>query len=420
MNEKWVRQVRQSIENREETPPEGLLAGIRAEMQRRGLPMPQDAQPKRRKNALLLRRAAIASAAAAAVAVITCIFLYNGDAESPVVAQKAETVQSTPHTPQISSAPMDEKVVASPVMEAKAEKYVAVAEISQPSAPQISEASVETQAAAAETEQPAQPEAAAPAPTRKAVGAKASILAQNADYSDILRDSHSAEGRGTLALSVHCGGTMGQTQNFQGGMLTSAKPYGDATTDMENPDSDEILVGSPNLRKKARHNQPVKAGISVSYAVSPRWSVESGVDYSYLSSRFEADNGTSGTATTKQSLHYIGVPVKVAYSVVKTPKLRVYASAGGEIEKLVKGKTSTDSNDGTTGSHTSGSVSEGRPQFSVSAAAGAEYRLTESIGVYAEPGVSHHFNNHSNVENVYKKRPTSFSISLGLRFNVNK
>ena len=37
---------------------------------------------------------------------------------------------------------------------------------------------------------------------------------------------------------------------------------------------------------------------------------------------------------------------------------------------------------------------------------------------YGEPGVSYYFNNHSSVINVYKDRPTSFSLNVGVRYTV--
>ena len=45
--------------------------------------------------------------------------------------------------------------------------------------------------------------------------------------------------------------------------------------------------------------------------------------------------------------------------------------------------------------------------------------LSELLGIYAEPGFSYYFDNGSFVETVYRERPFNFSLSLGLRFNLN-
>ena len=58
--------------------------------------------------------------------------------------------------------------------------------------------------------------------------------------------------------------------------------------------------------------------------------------------------------------------------------------------------------------------------FSVNAAIGGEYRFSEDLSAYIEPGVSRHFNNGSTVENIYKDRPTNFNLNIGIRVNLNK
>lgn len=85
------------------------------------------------------------------------------------------------------------------------------------------------------------------------------------------------------------------------------------------------------------------------------------------------------------------------------------------MEKLVKGTVSSEN--GLSGNHDE-KVRESRPQFSAKAALGGAYHFTSSLSVYAEPGVSYYFNNHSSVINVYKDRPTSFSLNVGLRYTV--
>ena len=51
-------------------------------------------------------------------------------------------------------------------------------------------------------------------------------------------------------------------------------------------------------------------------------------------------------------------------------------------------------------------------------AAGVEYNITPSVGLYLEPGVTHHFDNHSSVENIYKDKPWNFSLNFGFRINL--
>ena len=158
---------------------------------------------------------------------------------------------------------------------------------------------------------------------------------------------------------------------------------------------------------KAHHAQPVKVGMSVGYALSDRWTIRMGLTYSYLSSDFT----TEGELAQTQRLHYVGMPVSASYTLLRSQKAEVYATAGGEVEKLVKGTVSSVN-------RKNEKVNEKRPQFSMTGAIGGAYHFTPSLSVYAEPGVSYYFDNHSNVMNVYKDRPTSFSLNVGLRITI--
>lgn len=160
---------------------------------------------------------------------------------------------------------------------------------------------------------------------------------------------------------------------------------------------------------KAKHYQPIRVGVSVRVPIGSRWSLQTGVNYSYLKSEFK-DAVRPKEVVGTQQLHYLGVPVSVNYDVWNTRRFNVYATAGGEVEQLVKGTYKSDA--GQEG------VKEHRPVMSVNAAAGAALKLSPSISVYAEPGLSYHFKNGSGVESAYTDRPLGFSLNVGLRWST--
>ena len=57
-------------------------------------------------------------------------------------------------------------------------------------------------------------------------------------------------------------------------------------------------------------------------------------------------------------------------------------------------------------------------QWSVNAAAGAQYDVIPQLGVYVEPGVKYYIDNGSAIENYFKDKPVSFSLQVGLRLNI--
>lgn len=194
--------------------------------------------------------------------------------------------------------------------------------------------------------------------------------------------------------------------------MTAADPMGNFDP---NFGSDKLNDKSPvgtNPDRHTHYNRPVKLGVSVNYRLSNRWNLYSGVTYSYLKSK---TTYSSSTQTEKQHLHYVGVPLGVSYTIYGKNRLRVYAAAGGEAQKLVSGHVTV--KDDITGKHKE-SVSEHRPQFSVGAALGAEYQFSKHLGVYVEPSVTHHFDNGSSVDNVYKDQPTKVNVGFGLRLHI--
>ncbi len=169
---------------------------------------------------------------------------------------------------------------------------------------------------------------------------------------------------------------------------------------------------------KAKHRKPVNAGISFRVPLSRILSVESGLFYSYHSSDFLFSDG-SDSYTTKQRLHYIGLPLSVGIGIWKNRHFEFYAKGGGAVEFCVSGRSETTDVIGDPLVDTeSAELRDKRPQWSVNASAGAQYNFNGIIGVYLEPGVSYYFDNGSSVKTIYKENKTDFTLNLGLRFTV--
>ena len=66
------------------------------------------------------------------------------------------------------------------------------------------------------------------------------------------------------------------------------------------------------------------------------------------------------------------------------------------------------------------SVSQKPWQWSVEAAAGAEYTFTPQFGFYLEPSLGYYFNDGSSLEHYYKEHPWTPSLEFGLRLHLNK
>lgn len=168
------------------------------------------------------------------------------------------------------------------------------------------------------------------------------------------------------------------------------------------------------------HSSPVKVGAQVRYNISDRWSVQSGVTYTQLSSDFNEYN-SHGSKQTSRKMHFVGIPVGVSYSVYKSKRFNVYLTAGGEAQKMVSGKDKiTTVNVGKSAEHSTAGISMSRLQLSANAAVGAEVNVGGGVSVYAEPGATYYFDNSSDVKSYYTEHPMKLSLNVGVRFNINK
>lgn len=435
MNEQWTKRLRQRIAEHRETPPEGLFSDIQEEMSRRGLAMPNDVRAKSQGHRTKwVVPMSVCTSVAAAAAIVAGIFLFgdNKDA-SPAKQIQALTERQT----------ITEKTDAQDVettggnVQAKTgvvpmKRLVAAAETAMPqtaSAENIAEkasAKNNMPKLAAQNGNSADTKAKSADNVGKATkkyGTSSNggrILGNDDDFSELRSRKQYGGNAGTLSVGAYYGGTTAHSGSTQGVMLASANPFGDYSADMKGDGSETSVMGTASLKTKSHHKLPVKVGVSVRYHITPKLSVQTGVDYSYLSSDFDFSDGDNDISAAHQALHYIGVPLKAAYSVVQKKKVNLYVVAGGEVEKLVKGKCTTTYLYDKKQPDLTEKVSENRPQFSASAAAGVEYNFTDNAGVYVEPGISYYIDNGSDVDNIYKKRPVNFSLSLGLRINFNK
>ena len=210
-------------------------------------------------------------------------------------------------------------------------------------------------------------------------------------------------------------GNMGGMAGVMNSTSVSNSPYGMV--------SDEFRVGSLDFLAESNprdvrydHSRPIKVGLSVKYNIDNHWSLSSGLTYSYLRSSFDYSEGKA-FGSGVQKLHYVGLPLAASYNVVSAKKLKVYLTAGGEMQKLVSGKATMDGVN-IPEEDKKHDVKEGGMQWSLNAAIGAEYNFVDNFGIYIEPGVSHYIDNHSSVENFYKHKPTNFSLNVGLRLSL--
>lgn len=403
MNDKLIDDIRLKMRNHEVKAPEGLLDDVKAEMSRRGLVV--SPAPRRRVAPLTLR---FAVAAAAAVALLLWIVVPQYEATQPTQKQVVAT------NPAQQAAPEADPTVAGSPSGLVGTRLVSVARTLFPQSVQQAMPELVAEAEPAASVEPTDSQ-----PTEKVDNHRTKPLPQTEGnrYTHTYYDTPTPIRRHRAsALSAGAfwgGGMMAQTNGGMGAAMAS-DVMNDPVSDYGNfhfADSTGTVMRASGANLRAKHRQPFKAGVSVRYRLGDRWSVQSGVNYSYLQSDLTITTGAT-EHTERQRLHYVSVPVNVGYSLVRAKRVEVYATGGVEAAKLVSGKREVEG--------TTTKVKESRLQYSVNAAVGAEYNFGSGVSAYVEPGVSHYFDNHSSVVNIYKDRPTTFSLNVGLRLSVGK
>jgi len=156
---------------------------------------------------------------------------------------------------------------------------------------------------------------------------------------------------------------------------------------------------------------PLSVGAKVSKHFGDVFSIETGFSYTYLLTKFKSDNYNAAL-----HLHYLGLPVQMVVKIWGNSKWKVYGSAGGMVEKGLRSIYIQEQHFGNQIITTTASTKIDGFQWSLNAAIGGAYRLSDGIDVYFEPKCSYYFDNDQPLS-IRTDRKLSGGIEGGLRFN---
>ena len=139
---------------------------------------------------------------------------------------------------------------------------------------------------------------------------------------------------------------------------------------------------------KGDYHMPLTAGVTVERSVNNWLALETGIQYN----RLHAD----------RTLHSLAVPLKLNMTLASTPKVDLYATVGGAVEKCIAGAPDN------------GFGAE-PVQLSVAAGVGVRYKLNDRFALFAEPSVSHYFGTDSETRSLRTERPTNLNLLCGVR-----
>ncbi len=173
----------------------------------------------------------------------------------------------------------------------------------------------------------------------------------------------------------------------------------------------------PISQPERSFDAPVSFGIMVDVPLYNNLYIRTGVDYTRLHSSLKAGT-TNAYVQEDQYIHYIGLPVGLAFSLWSTRKFSVTPSVDTMLELPLNGTTIE--------KHIlNGAITyKGRTSFrapvqlSTGIGLGIQYNIYYNIGIYAEPRLRYYFNPCGNVETLRTERPLQMNLSVGIRVGL--
>ena len=401
--DKWTQQLHDKLAEREVAPPDDLWADIEA-----ALPTSPEANQEPRTTFVSLRRWAVAASVALLVAGGGYLWWQSSTTDAPVSTSQPELTQADSTTTHGDRS-----------REPIAEQPTGPVPVSRPASPIIAQASVEdsqTEPINLTDSIPTHKDLADNTPS-----VQSSVESVNHDIDETLRQmdeeiaSLSSKSHKDISINLYASNGFSDLQHSNGVRMDDAQAarydFGQylPRNMTRSRDGDPIyLVG---YEERQKHYQPIAFGLSVSYPLSTKWLLSTGVTYTRLRSDFTSIiKGSS--ISQEQTLHYLGIPLNAQYRLFHRGGLNIYLSGGAEADYNIKAHLACE---GVT-QH----IDRDRWQFSVQGGVGLQYDILPQLGLYAEPGVKYYFDNGSRLRNYFKDKPTSFNLQVGLRLNIQR
>ena len=170
------------------------------------------------------------------------------------------------------------------------------------------------------------------------------------------------------------------------------------------------------IEEYEHHDKPITLGLAVNKNIGKHWSLETGLQYSYLKSYFTLGTGNY-RVDKEQKLHYIGIPIKLSYQFMAYKRLSAYGSAGASIQIPLSGKTYADYVVGGKSGYTTDWKTIPSIQWTVNTNIGIQYQFAPKLTLFVEPTLNWYIPNGSEVKNTWTERPFTLTVPFGIRFS---
>ena len=402
MKEDWTKQMKQKLEGHKMTPPAGLWENISNQMGLEPAPTPKPA---------IIRRWHWA-AAAVVLALVGFFAFYNFDHVEPKIeANNNTTVKSSapvvndsepseePMFPAETETPAKLTATVQPALLAMVAQNISIEETNhEESVAKVEEVVEQPQPSAEEkVEKTEEKIESQEEPKQKKQTYLPNIIEPitTASYSE-------TSSKWTIGLAGS-NGLLLAANNYVNSTNTQPLYYDASPANYYTSSTDKIAQAYTYTDVESKHHIPLRLGLSLQYQLNDRLALLSGINYTYLESEFSIQPHNK---SYDQKLSYIGIPIGLSWKIWSTDHFNIYLVGGTMLEKCVKAEISE------------GEINTHPLQWSINAAAGAEYNFTRQFGVYLEPSLGYYFNDGTKLEHYYKENPLAPSLQFGLRLHL--
>lgn len=427
MKTNWQKDIHDRLGSYEKDAPEGLWEGISRELPKLNDGVMLTHKPQRTAKFRMWRVAGVAAAASVAL-VIGYNFLGNSAKDNINIAT------NTPKHPNMLAS--NQKPLGNEPMGVNADQTTHSADnllAEQPTLakasmeqPTLASASTETDVKEISSKEENSNKENKQTETKPAKREDSYVLPHNPDnnllaFNDMTerRGDEDAPSRWSVSTGAMGGLGASGTTTAYGDYLVLASP---GVMDAKDSPMLDMNTVNRDVEQKTEydHHLPIRIGLSVSYALTDRLSISSGLTYTRLASDIK-DASRESKYIGEQRLHYVGIPVNVSYKVASFRWLGLYGTAGVLAEKCVSGTTDEGYVENNTMKYTNTQDISSKPlQMSVNAGVGIQFDFIDNVGIYAEPGLSYYFDDGSALQTIYKEKPLNFNLNVGVRFKLGK
>lgn len=392
-------EIRSMLENAREDVPEGLWQGIESR-----LPAPAKARP-----AAIWWKIASATGAVAAAVALTVFFSTRPVVQNPVDIIPSQDsglsqLMETPLAPETGNL-----------------KPLSIGQVLRESVSETDGEDVTETAGMEETDETAGKEETAPAAGTEetAVADETSVREENTAENWIRKyESADFDERGE---------ELQRSRKEKRGVVLSA--YADALSNSNTAKASDInMLKRPAVPQattieetgESRYAIPVAAGIGLRFDVSKRFSIGTGVSWSYLTRSFSgqfneldaegAIISQTGYTNIRNSQHYIGIPLNLYVDIIRKDFIDFYAYASGSANYCLSNRYQMDKSK-------SYSPEGSNWQFSAGIGMGVEFIAAKKVGFYIDPSLNYWFTA-GEVSNIRTRQPLMLGLELGIRLHI--